>query len=147
VEAVITGRRQSQGADRAQLQPIEIDSTGLINVNPLCRWSFEDVKEYIDLFAVPSNELLDQGYKSVGDWHSTKVPVEGQDERAGRWSGNAQKTECGLHKDYFKMYATFLRFLPFFDLSDSILRSSLLLGRKPLRRRGVRMNSLKRINR
>lgn len=103
VKAVITGRRRSQGADRATLQPLEIDSTGLIKVNPLCRWGFDEVKDYVDMAGVPYNDLLDQGYKSVGDWHSTKVPVEGQDERAGRWAGNGTKTECGLHKDYFKM--------------------------------------------
>lgn len=107
VLAIITGRRQSQGSDRATLQPIEIDSTGLVKVNPLCRWGFSEVKEYIDMFAVPYNELLDEGYKSVGDWHSTKVPVEGESERAGRWSGNEAKTECGLHKDYFKMKKAF----------------------------------------
>ncbi|KAJ2653330.1 3'-phosphoadenylsulfate reductase, partial [Coemansia sp. RSA 1285] len=30
-----------------------------------------------------------------------------EDERAGRWAGQ-QKTECGLHKDYFAMRAAFL---------------------------------------
>ncbi|ORY90790.1 putative Phosphoadenylyl-sulfate reductase thioredoxin [Leucosporidium creatinivorum] len=103
VQAVITGRRRSQGADRATLQPLEIDSTGLVKVNPLCRWGFSEVKDYIDMAGVPYNDLLDQGYKSVGDWHSTKIPVEGEDERGGRWAGNGAKTECGLHKDYFKM--------------------------------------------
>lgn len=107
VKAVITGRRQSQGGERAALQPIEVDETGLVKVNPLCRWSFRDVKDYIDMAGVPYNPLLDQGYKSVGDWHSTKVPIEGEDERAGRWAGNKQKTECGLHKDYFKMKKAF----------------------------------------
>jgi len=24
-------------------------------------------------------------------------------ERAGRWAGREEKTECGLHEDYFKM--------------------------------------------
>lgn len=101
---MITGRRRSQGADRAALQPLELDSTGLIKVNPLCRWSFEDVKDYIDMAGVPYNALLDQGYKSVGDWHSTQVPKDGEDERGGRWANkNGTKTECGLHKDYFKM--------------------------------------------
>lgn len=107
VQAVITGRRRSQGADRATLQPLEVDSTGLVKVNPLCRWGFAEVKDYVDMAGVPYNELLDQGYKSVGDWHSTKVPVEGEDERGGRWAGNGAKTECGLHKDYFKMYVSF----------------------------------------
>lgn len=98
VKAVITGRRRSQGADRAALQPIEVDSTGLVKVNPLCRWGFDDVKEYIDMAGVPYNPLLDQGYKSVGDWHSTVKPKDGEGERSGRWASNKTKTECGLHK-------------------------------------------------
>lgn len=53
---------------------------------------------------VPRNKLLDQGYRSVGDWHSTVKVGEGQSERAGRWAGK-EKTECGLHKDYFVMKA------------------------------------------
>ncbi|PVG03571.1 putative MET16-3`-phosphoadenylylsulfate reductase [Serendipita vermifera] len=108
VRSVITGRRASQGSARAKLQPLEIDSTGLFKLNPFSNWSFSQVKAYIDEHNVPRNALLDKGYKSVGDWHST-VPVSdttganGDDnERAGRWKGK-NKTECGLHKDYFKM--------------------------------------------
>lgn len=107
VQAVITGRRRSQGADRASLQPLEIDSTGLIKVNPLCTWGFDEVKDYIDMAGVPYNSLLDDGYKSVGDWHSTKPAVDGEGERGGRWAGNKGKTECGLHVDYFKMKKQF----------------------------------------
>lgn len=66
-------------------------------------WNFNQVKAYIDEHNVPRNALLDQGYKSVGDWHSTQKSGEGEaGERAGRWKGK-DKTECGLHKDYFKM--------------------------------------------
>ncbi|KAM0755112.1 putative Phosphoadenylyl-sulfate reductase thioredoxin [Meredithblackwellia eburnea MCA 4105] len=107
VQAVITGRRQSQGADRAHLQPIEVDSTGLVKVNPLCRWTFDEVKDYVEMAGVPTNPLLEEGYKSIGDWHSTKVPLEGENEREGRWAGNKEKTECGLHKDYFQMKRAF----------------------------------------
>lgn len=61
--------------------------------------------EYIDANNVPRNALLSQGYKSVGDWHSTAKSGEGDEgERAGRWQGK-DKTECGLHEDYFKMKA------------------------------------------
>jgi len=62
------------------------------------------VEWYISEYKVPRNKLLDQGYRSVGDWHSTTKVAEGQDERAGRWAGR-EKTECGLHKDYFAMKA------------------------------------------
>jgi len=103
VRSVITGRRASQGADRNQLQPLDIDSTGLIKLNPFFSWTFDQVKAYLDENHVPRNCLLDQGYRSVGDWHSTAKSGEGDDgERAGRWKGKG-KTECGLHRDYFVM--------------------------------------------
>ncbi|KAL1939941.1 hypothetical protein VTO73DRAFT_9276 [Trametes versicolor] len=106
VKAVITGRRASQGADRANLQPIEVDSTGLVKLNPLFAWTFPFVQWYVDENKVPRNKLLDQGYRSIGDWHSTAKSADGdQGERAGRWAGKADKTECGLHVDYFKMKA------------------------------------------
>jgi len=106
VAAVLTGRRRSQGAKRESLDIIEIDEAGLIKINPLASWSFKQVEEYIKENNVPYNELLDRGYKSVGDWHSTEPVKEGEDERAGRWKGQA-KTECGIHNKRSK-YAMFL---------------------------------------
>ncbi|PWZ01919.1 phosophoadenylyl-sulfate reductase [Testicularia cyperi] len=103
VRAVFTGRRRSQGADRASLKAVEVDETGLIKVNALMNWSFAQVDAYAKTNAVPYNELLDLGYKSVGDWHSTALPGADGGERSGRWKDKGGKTECGLHKDYFKM--------------------------------------------
>jgi phosphoadenosine phosphosulfate reductase len=102
VRAVLTGRRKSQGGARGSLDIIEIDETGLIKVNPLANWSFKQVESYIREHNVPYNELLDRGYRSVGDWHSTVPVKEGEDERAGRWKGQ-ERTECGLHEDYLAM--------------------------------------------
>ncbi|KAF8510138.1 phosphoadenylyl-sulfate reductase [Hysterangium stoloniferum] len=103
VQSVITGRRASQGGERTTLQPLEVDSTGLLKLNPFFSWTFKQVKEYLDANHVPRNKLLDQGYKSIGDWHSTVPSDEGDaGERSGRWKGK-DKTECGLHKDYFVM--------------------------------------------
>ncbi|KAK0633576.1 putative PHOSPHOADENOSINE PHOSPHOSULFATE reductase [Immersiella caudata] len=97
VAAVLTGRRRSQGGQRGDIPVIEIDEErGIVKINPLVNWTFREVKAYVDEHNVPYNALLDRGYKSVGDWHST-VPVgEGEDERAGRWKGQ-NKTECGIH--------------------------------------------------
>ncbi|KAL4245992.1 PAPS reductase family protein [Abortiporus biennis] len=106
VKAVITGRRASQGADRANLKPLEVDSTGLLKLNPLFSWTFPFVEWYINENKVPRNKLLDQGYRSVGDWHSTVKSGDGDTgERAGRWAGKKEKTECGLHVDYFALKA------------------------------------------
>ncbi|ORY74598.1 phosphoadenosine phosphosulfate reductase [Protomyces lactucae-debilis] len=98
VKAVLTGRRRSQGGARNTTPIIEVDETGLIKVNPLANWSFGDVQAYIKQHSVPYNVLLDRGYRSVGDWHSTVPVAEGEDERAGRWKGR-EKTECGLHEN------------------------------------------------
>ncbi|THH12381.1 hypothetical protein EW145_g38 [Phellinidium pouzarii] len=104
VQSVITGRRASQGASRQSLQPLEVDSTGLFKLNPLFSWKFSAVQTYIVEHNVPRNVLLDRGYKSVGDWHSTQRAGEGDEgERAGRWAGRTEKTECGLHEDYFAL--------------------------------------------
>lgn len=108
VAAVLTGRRRSQGGERDQIQFLEVDEErGIIKVNPLVDWTFARVKAYIDEHAVPYNALLDRGYKSVGDWHSTSPVGAAEDERAGRWRGQA-KTECGIHNKQSR-YAQFLQ--------------------------------------
>ena len=107
VNAVLTGRRRSQGGKRGDIAIIEVDEAGLIKINPLANWTFEDVQDYVKANNVPYNPLLDQGYKSVGDWHSTQPIKEGEDERAGRWKGQ-QKTECGIHNPRSK-FAQYLR--------------------------------------
>lgn len=109
VKAVITGRRRSQGADRADLKVLEVDERGLVKVNPLIGWDFKQVKAYIDQENVPYNPLLDRGYKSIGDVHSTALPdpsLADAGERSGRWQGKA-KSECGLHTNYFEMKKKF----------------------------------------
>jgi phosphoadenosine phosphosulfate reductase len=74
----------------------------LLKLNPLFEWPFPVVSWYADENKVPRNKLLSQGYKSIGDWHSTVKVGDGGDERSGRWAGR-EKSECGLHKDYFAM--------------------------------------------
>lgn len=107
VAAVLNGRRRSQGAARGSIPIIELDDErGIVKINPLAAWTFQQVNAYIKENNVPYNALLDQGYKSVGDWHSTAPVKEGEDERAGRWKGQ-NKTECGIHNKKSK-YSQFL---------------------------------------
>lgn len=97
VAAVLNGRRRSQGAARGSIPIIELDEErGIIKINPMATWTFSQVEEYIKHNDVPYNALLDRGYKSIGDWHSTSPVKDGEDERAGRWKGQS-KTECGIH--------------------------------------------------
>lgn len=73
VKSVMTGRRRSQGGKRGDLDIVEVDEAGLVKVNPLANWTFKQVQTYIKEHDVPYNILLDRGYKSVGDWHSTRL--------------------------------------------------------------------------
>lgn len=94
-DAWITGRKQFHGAGRASLPAFEANATH-IKVNPMIRWSRDDVANYIDAHALPAHPLVAQGYPSIGCWPCTHPVGEGEDVRAGRWRG-AAKTECGIH--------------------------------------------------
>ncbi|KAJ3134526.1 hypothetical protein HK100_003518 [Physocladia obscura] len=109
-QVLITGRRRSQGASRAAIPILEIDSgvtPAVLKLNVLADWDYARVWKYVQENGVPYNVLHDRNYKSIGDWHSTQPTAESEGERDGRWKGEA-KTECGLHKDYFKMRANYL---------------------------------------
>jgi phosphoadenosine phosphosulfate reductase len=107
VTGLLTGRRRSQGGPRGSLDVLEMDDAGLIKINPLATWSWDQVQQYVRRENLPYNALLDRGYKSVGDYHSTAPVADGEPERAGRWKG-LSKTECGIHNPRSK-YAQYLR--------------------------------------
>jgi phosphoadenosine phosphosulfate reductase len=95
-EAWITGRKRSQSATRANLQPVETGADGRITVNPLAYWDNEQINAYFEAHDLPRHPLEAQGYSSIGCAVCTAKPLPGQDKRSGRWAGQA-KTECGIH--------------------------------------------------
>ena len=95
--AWISAIRRDQSADRARAPIVGWDKKfELVKVNPLANWKKNDVWKLIVDEDVPYNPLHDEGYTSIGCWPCTRAVMFGEDERAGRWSGN-RKTECGLH--------------------------------------------------
>ena len=97
LSAWITGIRRDQAPTRANAKKIEWDKTfGLVKLNPLADWTWENVWEYIRDHEVPYNPLHEQNYPSIGCVQCTRQVQPGEDPRAGRWSGFAKK-ECGLH--------------------------------------------------
>ncbi len=96
-DAWITAIRRDQTPERAVAPIVGWDGRfGLIKVNPLARWTFDEVKAYAAAHDVPYNPLHDQGYPSIGCIPCTSPVRPGEDPRSGRWRGN-EKTECGLH--------------------------------------------------
>ncbi|MDR3183391.1 MAG: phosphoadenylyl-sulfate reductase [Planctomycetaceae bacterium] len=96
-DAWISGIRRDQSHSRAATQIISWDAKfGLVKIAPLAYWTGEQVWSKIIYEAIPYNVLYDQGYTSIGCAPCTRPTLPGEDERAGRWSGQ-NKTECGLH--------------------------------------------------
>ncbi|GAA2758139.1 phosphoadenylyl-sulfate reductase [Actinopolymorpha rutila] len=97
-DAWATGIRRDESPTRANTPVVSWDARrGKVKIAPLARWTQEDVDRYIADNGVLTNPLLDDGYPSVGCWPCTRKVAEGEDARAGRWSGRA-KTECGIHR-------------------------------------------------
>lgn len=91
----ITGRKQFQNGQRAQLPLFEKDAAR-IKINPLAKWSAHDLAAYMDTHDLPRHPLVAQGYPSIGCMPcTTRVSIH-EDPRAGRWR-NSEKTECGIH--------------------------------------------------
>ncbi|MGL3804660.1 phosphoadenylyl-sulfate reductase [Paeniglutamicibacter sp. R2-26] len=93
-----TGVRRDEGPTRADTPLVTWDEAhGLVKVNPLAAWSFEELTGYAAERNVPVNLLLAHGYPSIGCAPCTRPVAEGEDPRSGRWAGLA-KTECGIHR-------------------------------------------------
>ena len=103
LDAWIAGLRPDQSVTRGDVRAVEIDEVhgGRIKLNPLVRWTREDVMAYVERNHVPVNRLHDQGYPSVGCVPCTRSIQPGEDERAGRWWWeSADQRECGIHVGY-----------------------------------------------
>lgn len=104
IEALITGRKRYQTAERAEMATIELDDKGIFRINPLANWTKEKQQAESASRQLPKHPLLEKGYLSIGCAPCTLPVTSGQDERAGRWAHtigleNEQKTECGIHLD------------------------------------------------
>jgi len=97
-EAWFTGVRREEAPTRSSTPLISWDErNGLVKVNPLAAWTFDELLEYASAHEVPVNLLMANGYPSIGCAPCTRAVAPGEDPRAGRWAGIA-KTECGLHQ-------------------------------------------------
>jgi phosphoadenosine phosphosulfate reductase len=96
-EAWITGVRRDESETRANTPYVTWDDkNGLVKINPMAAWSFDDLLDYADKNDIIVNPLVNDGYPSIGCATCTRRVAPGEDPRAGRWAG-LDKTECGLH--------------------------------------------------
>ena len=100
LEAWITGLRRDQVVTRGTIKKVDLDANhgGMIKVNPLADWTWEQVWDYVKQRQIPYNVLHDQGYPSIGCAPCTRAVKPGEDVRAGRWWWERpEQKECGLH--------------------------------------------------
>lgn len=99
-DASFTGRKAFQSATRANLPRFEIDNSdaqGRLKINPLIDWDADRIAAYFEEHNLPRHPLVERGFPSIGCSPCTRQVAEGEDPRAGRWSG-WDKVECGIHR-------------------------------------------------
>ena len=92
----ISGLRRAQSTGRSGLEFVSTQ-TRTTKLYPILDWTDEEVENYFFLYSLPRHPLLEKGYVSIGDWHSTQPIEEGQTAEETRFGG--VKRECGLHEE------------------------------------------------
>lgn len=89
------GLRRSQSDTRGKL-PVLQKVGNQFKLYPIIDWSNKDLHYYLKEHNLPYHPLWEQGYVSIGDWHTTQSLQEGMNEQDTRFFG--LKRECGLHE-------------------------------------------------
>ncbi len=101
LDAWITAFRRDSSPTRANapfVQQYELEpERWIVKINPMAAWTRQQTWDYLSEHELPRNPLYDLGYTSIGCAPCTRVHLEGEPERAGRWAGRA-KWECGIHE-------------------------------------------------
>ncbi|MFK8000335.1 MAG: phosphoadenylyl-sulfate reductase [Polyangiales bacterium] len=92
--AWMAGLRGGQSEHRASLPRVGVQN-GRIKIHPILPWGDDEVTRYMSEHSLPLHPLVAEGYRSIGDVHSTLPTSDDMDPRDGRILG--KKKECGLH--------------------------------------------------
>ena len=93
--AWLAGLRRSQASTRGQL-PVVQHQNKIAKIHPIIDWDNRTVHRYLTEHGLNYHPLWEEGYVSVGDWHSTSKLEAGMTEEQTRFGGI--KRECGLHE-------------------------------------------------
>lgn len=96
VEAVLGGIRRQQSSTRENL-PVVATQKGRFKIHPIIDWTDMQIGEYLTAHDLPYHPLWDEGYTSIGDWHTSHKLTEGMNPEDARFFG--LKRECGIHEE------------------------------------------------
>jgi phosphoadenosine phosphosulfate reductase len=94
-QAWIVGLRRAQASTRRDLRVLGTQD-GYLKVHPIVDWNDKHVYDYLTRHGLPYHPLWEQGYPSIGDWHTSHKLTDGMAEEETRFFG--LKRECGLHE-------------------------------------------------
>ncbi|MGG6239988.1 phosphoadenosine phosphosulfate reductase [Nodosilinea sp. AN01ver1] len=87
---------RSQQTDHRKTLDVVGQQHGIHKILPILHWTSKDVYDYLQAHDLPYHPLFEQGYVTVGDWHSSRpLTASDLDERDTRFHG--LKQECGIH--------------------------------------------------
>lgn len=93
--AWLTGLRSDQTEHRKTLDFVSLQGA-IYKVLPILNWTSKAVYEYLVAHDLPYHPMFDEGYVTVGDWHSSRpLMATDENERDTRFKG--LKQECGIH--------------------------------------------------
>lgn len=93
--AWLAGLRRSQASTREKLSVVQHQNK-ITKVHPIIDWDNRTVHRYLTEHGLNYHPLWEEGYVSIGDWHSTSKLEVGMTEEQTRFGG--LKRECGLHE-------------------------------------------------
>jgi phosphoadenosine phosphosulfate reductase len=94
--AWLAGLRRSQASTREKLSVVQ-NQNKIAKIHPIIDWDQRTVHRYLTEHGLNYHPLWEEGYVSVGDWHSTSKLIDGMTEEQTRFGG--LKRECGLHEN------------------------------------------------
>ncbi len=94
-KAWLAGLRRTQASTRESLRVVQTQNR-ITKVHPIIDWDERRMYNYLTEHKLPYHPLWEQGYVSVGDWHSTSKLLDGMSAEETRFGG--LKRECGLHE-------------------------------------------------
>ncbi len=94
-EAWLSGLRRVQASTRSKLEVVQ-QQKRTVKIHPIIDWSEKVIYEYLKEHDLPFHPFWEEGYVSVGDWHSSAPLGSGMSAEETRFGG--LKRECGLHE-------------------------------------------------
>jgi phosphoadenosine phosphosulfate reductase len=96
LRAVMAGVRRQQSRTREQFSVLGFQK-GRVRLHPIVDWTDMDIGLYLTEHGLPYHPLWDEGYVSIGDWHTSRKLTDGMTAEETRFFG--LKRECGLNEN------------------------------------------------